>query len=156
GNTRDIKNCDINAKIRTPSKGLMQVIDPTFAAYKMPGYNNIWNPLDNILASIRYAVSRYGSLSSAYRGVGYKQGTNFVPEDQFAFLHKGEAVVPKEYNQPTDAMVLLAKFGKMMKGKGSSKDYASKTDNRLLEATLEQNKILLALLNKDNNTYIDG
>ena len=28
----------------------------------------------------------------------YKQGTPFVPNNQWAFLHKGEAVIPKEYN----------------------------------------------------------
>src|SRR5699024_12646635 len=82
GNPRAINNWDINAKRGTPSKGLMQVIDPTFAAYKMPGYSNIWNPLDNILASIRYALSRYGALSSAYRGVGYKQETNYLSTNQ--------------------------------------------------------------------------
>lgn len=29
--------------------------------------------------------------------VGYAQGTPFVPENQWAFLHKGEAVIPAEY-----------------------------------------------------------
>lgn len=41
----------------------------------MPGYNtNIYDPLSNILASIRYALARYGSLARAYRGVGYEDG----------------------------------------------------------------------------------
>src|SRR5699024_11244117 len=113
GNPRSINNWDINAKRGTPSKGLMQVIDPTFAAYKMPGYNNIWNPLDNILASIRYALARYGSLSRAYRGVGYKQGTNYVRENQGAFLHKGEDVILDKYNQQskkTDTIKLSTLF----------------------------------------------
>ena len=53
----------------------MQVIDPTFRAYAMPGYNtDIYDPLSNMLASIRYAVARYGSLARAYRGVGYEAG----------------------------------------------------------------------------------
>ncbi len=75
GNPRAINNWDINAKRGTPSKGLMQVIDPTFRAYAMPGYNtDIYDPLSNMLASIRYAVARYGSLARAYRGVGYEAG----------------------------------------------------------------------------------
>src|SRR5699024_4978571 len=98
GNPNAMSNWDINAKRGTPSKGLMRVIDPTLQSYKMKGYNDIWKPLDNILASIRYAKATYGSLTRAYRGVGYKQGTNFVPENQFALLHKGEAVVPREFN----------------------------------------------------------
>lgn len=75
GNPNAINNWDINAINGTPSKGLMQVIDPTFRAYAMPGYDkNIYDPLSNMLASIRYAVSTYGSLSAAYRGVGYEDG----------------------------------------------------------------------------------
>lgn len=75
GNPNAINNWDINAINGTPSKGLMQVIDPTFRAYAMPGYDkNIYDPLSNMLASIRYAVSRYGSLAAAYRGVGYENG----------------------------------------------------------------------------------
>ena len=75
GNPNAINNWDINAINGTPSKGLMQVIDPTFRAYAMPGYDkNIYDPLSNMLASIRYAVSTYGSLTAAYRGVGYENG----------------------------------------------------------------------------------
>lgn len=88
GNPRAINLWDINAKRGTPSKGLMQVIDPTFRAYRMPGFNNIWNPLDNILASIRYAVSRYGSLARAYRGVGYADG-GIVNTKQLAWIAEG-------------------------------------------------------------------
>lgn len=75
GNPNAINNWDINAVNGTPSKGLMQVIDPTFRAYAMAGYDkNIYDPLSNMLASIRYAVSTYGSLAAAYRGVGYEDG----------------------------------------------------------------------------------
>ena len=75
GNPNAINNWDINAINGTPSKGLMQVIDPTFRAYAMAGYDkNIYDPLSNMLASIRYAVSTYGSLAAAYRGVGYENG----------------------------------------------------------------------------------
>ncbi|MER7350918.1 phage tail tape measure protein [Streptomyces aurantiacus] len=76
GNPRAINNSDINAKNGTPSKGLMQVIGPTFAAYagKLRG-RGIWDPLANIYASMRYALSRYGSLASAYnRPGGYARG----------------------------------------------------------------------------------
>lgn len=73
GNPNDINTWDINAKNGTPSKGLMQVIDPTFKQYAMKGYDkNIFDPLSNIIAAIRYTVSRYGSLYNGWAARGYK------------------------------------------------------------------------------------
>lgn len=75
GNARAINNWDSNAAKGTPSKGLMQVIDPTFQAYKDPGYDNVWDPEANIRASMNYAMRRYGSLPAAYnRKGGYASG----------------------------------------------------------------------------------
>ncbi len=62
GNPRAINTWDYNAQIGTPSKGLMQVIPPTFNAYKLKGYGDIYNPVHNIIAGVRYAIARYGSL----------------------------------------------------------------------------------------------
>ena len=45
-----------------PSKGLMQCIDSTFNAHKLPGHDDIWNPVDNIIAGVRYTFSRYGGF----------------------------------------------------------------------------------------------
>ncbi|MFF3190561.1 phage tail tape measure protein [Streptomyces misionensis] len=76
GDPKAINNWDINAKNGTPSKGLLQVIDPTFNAYagKLRS-RGIWDPLANIYASMRYALARYGSLAAAYnRAGGYANG----------------------------------------------------------------------------------
>lgn len=81
GNPNAINNWDINAKRGTPSKGLMQVIDPTFQAYKMPGYDNIWDPLSNMLAAIRYTLATYGSLTNGWRGHGYEEGIGKITLD---------------------------------------------------------------------------
>ncbi len=97
GNPKAINNWDINAKNGIPSKGLMQVIDPTFRAYAMPGHSsNIWDPLSNILASIRYATSRYGSLTRAYRGVGYELGGKNTRDGLYRLSegNKEEWVIP--------------------------------------------------------------
>lgn len=75
GNPAAINLTDINAQRGDPSIGLMQVIGSTFRAYAMPGFSsNIYDPLSNILASIRYALAAYGSLGAAYRGVAYDTG----------------------------------------------------------------------------------
>jgi hypothetical protein len=53
-----------NAAAGHPSKGLMQCIDSTFNAHKLPGHDNIYNPVDNIIAGVRYSFDRYGSLDN--------------------------------------------------------------------------------------------
>jgi hypothetical protein len=99
GNPRAINLWDINAKRGIPSKGLMQVIDPTFRANHDPRTSwDIYDPLANVLASMHYAIARYGSLSAAYnRKGGYASGTDYVPETGDYQLHQSEAVLnPRE------------------------------------------------------------
>lgn len=70
GNPQAINNWDINAINGIPSKGLLQVIPPTFNAYHVPGTSwNIYNPVANITAAANYAADKYGSMdnvNSAY------------------------------------------------------------------------------------------
>jgi SLT domain-containing protein len=76
GNPAAINLTDQNARAGHPSKGLMQTIDSTFRAYEVPGHGNIWNPVDNMAAAIRYILSRYGSIFAIDPPVkGYKAGT---------------------------------------------------------------------------------
>lgn len=78
GNPHALNDWDSNAAKGTPSKGLMQCIDPTFDAYKLPGHGDIWNPVDNIIAGVRYTFDRYGGfeghpgLRSMAAGGGYQ------------------------------------------------------------------------------------
>jgi TP901 family phage tail tape measure protein len=101
GNPRAINNWDINARRGDPSRGLMQTIMSTFRAYHYPGTSwNIYDPLANILASMRYALARYGSLQAAYgKAGGYAKGGVFKarPGGTLARLGEGrydEAVIP--------------------------------------------------------------
>jgi SLT domain-containing protein len=41
----------------------MQTIEPTFERWHLPGHGEILHPVDNIVAGVRYAVARYGSVS---------------------------------------------------------------------------------------------
>ncbi|WP_220448805.1 transglycosylase SLT domain-containing protein [Nonomuraea mesophila] len=77
GNPHAINNWDSNAAKGTPSKGLMQTIDPTFDAHKLPGHGNIYDPVDNIIAGVRYAIDRYGSVSNVPGVVGMKTGSGY-------------------------------------------------------------------------------
>ncbi|MGW7410578.1 transglycosylase SLT domain-containing protein [Streptomyces sp. NPDC054833] len=70
GNPMAINGWDINAINGIPSKGLLQVIPPTFKAYHVPGTSwNIYDPVANITAACNYAADKYGSMdnvNSAY------------------------------------------------------------------------------------------
>ncbi|MGS2805328.1 lytic transglycosylase domain-containing protein [Nocardia sp. MW-W600-9] len=76
GNPNAQNNSDSNAAKGTPSKGLMQVIDPTFASYRSSLYpNDIWNPGANIAAAVLYTQARYGSPAGVWgQGRGYAAG----------------------------------------------------------------------------------
>jgi hypothetical protein len=65
GNPRAINNWDINAINGIPSKGLLQVIPPTFKAYHVAGTSwDIYDPVANITAACNYAADRYGSMDN--------------------------------------------------------------------------------------------
>ncbi|MET9469918.1 transglycosylase SLT domain-containing protein [Streptomyces sp. NPDC006544] len=70
GNPKAINNWDINAQNGIPSKGLLQVIAPTFKTYHVKGTKfDLYDPVANIVAACNYAADRYGSMdnvNSAY------------------------------------------------------------------------------------------
>lgn len=73
--------------------------------------NIIKAPINGIINGINKVLKKINSLKVPdwVPGIGGKHtnfkmiptlatGTNYVPEDTFAYIHKGEAVVPKKYN----------------------------------------------------------
>lgn len=62
-NPRAVNNWDSNARAGDPSRGLMQTIGATFRANMLPGMGDIWNPVHNAVAAIRYILRRYGDIS---------------------------------------------------------------------------------------------
>ncbi|MEU2794021.1 transglycosylase SLT domain-containing protein [Streptomyces sp. NPDC007100] len=70
GNPNCVNDWDINAKNGIPSKGLLQVIQPTFDTYHVEGTaHDLFDPVANITAAANYAAHRYGSMdnvNSAY------------------------------------------------------------------------------------------
>ena len=63
GNPQAVNNWDSNARKGTPSKGLIQVIDPTFTAHRSPDLStDIFDPAANLYAGLHYGIGRYGSI----------------------------------------------------------------------------------------------
>ncbi|MFI6369295.1 transglycosylase SLT domain-containing protein, partial [Nocardia sp. NPDC050630] len=79
GNPNATNNWDSNAAKGTPSIGLMQTIGPTFNSYAAPGHKNIYNPVDNIVAGVRYSISRYGSVSNVPGVKAVRAGRPYEP-----------------------------------------------------------------------------
>lgn len=91
GNPLARNDWDINAINGDPSIGLMQVIGSTYRAYADPRWNKgQTDPLSSLLASIRYTLSRYGSLAAGWRGTGYANG-GFVDKPEIA-MHGEEGL----------------------------------------------------------------
>jgi len=104
GDPRSINTYDINAQHGDPSRGLMQTIGATFEAYRLQSLpDDIYNPVANIVAGIRYILSRYGSISNVQQAnpnmppMGYATGAWNIPQDQLAFLHRREMVIPPAF-----------------------------------------------------------
>jgi hypothetical protein len=78
--------------------GLMQVIGPTYRSNKDSRhdvgpylYGTSIDPLSNVLASMHYALGRYGSLSAAYdRAGGYDNGGPLLPGRTLVDNRSGE------------------------------------------------------------------
>lgn len=111
GNPNAINLSDINAQMGDPSRGLLQTIGSTFAAYHIAGTSmNIYDPLANVAAAINYAKHTYGATlmrggMGLGSGHGYKFGTDsaspgwhWINEGtpNMALMHfaGGETVIP--------------------------------------------------------------
>jgi SLT domain-containing protein len=88
----------------------MQTIQPTFDAYKLPGHNDIRNPVDNAIASIRYIQKTYGDISKVQQAnanmppKGYTAGGEVFAHrrsfDQGGVLEKGWNMVRNDTGAP--------------------------------------------------------
>jgi LysM repeat protein len=72
GNPLAQNHWDGNQALYGGTYGLMQFIQPTFNQWALPGHTDIMNPVDSIIASVRYANHQYGAFENiAYTKSGY-------------------------------------------------------------------------------------
>lgn len=62
GNPRAVNKTPVKTKYGAEhATGLFQTLPSTFKAHALPGHTNIFDPVDNAIAAIRYIKGRYGS-----------------------------------------------------------------------------------------------
>lgn len=71
GNKNDVnpQAVEYSPGVYEHAEGIMQTMPSTFAEYAVPGHTDIWNPVDNIAAAMRYILSTYKSPLSI-NGIG--------------------------------------------------------------------------------------
>lgn len=109
GNPRAVQQItDINGTGLSGGAGLVQVIPSTFRAYRDPSLpDDRFHPLANLVAGMRYAMSRYGTagmLRVIGKGHGYARG-GIVGErpylhDQGGVLHPGVSLIQNKTRKP--------------------------------------------------------
>ncbi|EJL2084776.1 peptidoglycan DD-metalloendopeptidase family protein [Staphylococcus pseudintermedius] len=167
-----VNDWDINAQRGTPSKGMFQMIEPTFRANAKAGYGNFTNPLHQAISAMQYIVRQYGwggfkragDYAYATGGVINTNGMYQLSEEG----NHGEVVVPLNPARSSDAMKLIAYAQSKINGKTNNKrpnqlsnKYSATTgyDNskelslmvQQLEATREQNNLLMQILGLTKN-----
>jgi SLT domain-containing protein/Mg2+ and Co2+ transporter CorA len=95
------------------AEGLLQVKPPTFAAYHLSGFNDIWKGYDNMLAGINYARHRYGvsgMLDVIGHGHGYENGGYGDQQGLYPLFegNKPEIVLPLTNKERTLSLIQQA------------------------------------------------
>ena len=97
---------EIGPAVETSCDAIMRTITKLIN-FVVSGIEYLVNTL--VIDSINGAIATVtlGAFSNVFSHIEiarfvpkYEQGTNYVPNDGLAYLHQGEAVVPKKYNTP--------------------------------------------------------
>ncbi|EOB7592535.1 phage tail tape measure protein [Staphylococcus aureus] len=159
-----VNNWDSNARAGIPSRGMFQMIDPSFRAYVKSGYNNPLNPTHQAISAMRYIVGKWvprtGSWRAAFKRAGdYAYATGGKVFDGWYNLGEDghpEWIIPTDPARRNDAMKILHYAAAEVRGKKASKnkrpsqlsDLNGFDDPSLLLKMIEQQQQQIALLLK--------
>lgn len=177
GRANAINGWDSNAKKGTPSKGILQYIDPTFQTYAMPGHTNIWSPLDQLIALFndstwrsdlklggwgptggrRFALGGWADQLSIFGEVPGEPELAINPRRSTADGLIAEAIEARAQVNPNGLAGRLAKLIDQAK-RDSLKIGASLNASRTIQKQANASNIDLSKLNGDMNItmQVDG
>lgn len=149
-----VNNWDINAQRGTPSKGMFQMIEPSFRTYALNGHGNMLNSVDEAIAAIRYIVGKWVPIMGSWRAA-FKRAGDYAYENgglstthklaQISEGNKPEMIVP--LTKRTRAIQLIEQAMRYVGMESGSTHMTFNHDNSLVESLLKQ----LLLLSDENN-----
>ncbi len=149
-----VNNWDINAQRGTPSKGMFQMIEPSFRAYAIRGHGNMLNAVDEAISAMRYIVGKWvpimGSWRSAFKRAGdytYENGGLSTTHKlaQISEGNKPEMIVP--LTKRTRAIQLIEQAMRYVGMETGTTNVTVNEDNRTVEKLLKQ---IVMLTDKGN------
>lgn len=170
-NPNAINTWDINAQRGTPSKGLFQMIQPTFLSNAKSGFTNFNNPIHQAISSMRYIMKKYGYGGFPRVAARAYENGGIVRQHQLAEIgekNREEVIVPMHKSkrgrgiQMLDYIVKSFGLGVNQSNVVVNNDYSKieNTLNTIAMLTDENNNLtkalitLLASQKGDNTDYL--
>ncbi|EHM66695.1 peptidase, M23 family [Staphylococcus epidermidis VCU071] len=150
-----VNNWDSNARAGIPSKGMFQMIEPSFRAYAKPGHGNILNPTDEAISAMRYIVGKWvpimGSWRSAFKRAGdfaYATGGVINTTGMYQLAEGGypEIVIPTDPSKQSDAMKLLHLAASKISGNNRNKRPNQLRTPNVTSNTVDNAELLLQMI----------
>lgn len=144
-----VNNWDSNARAGIPSKGMFQMIEPSFRAFAKPGHGNILNPVDEAISAMRYIVAKYGwggfkragDYAYATGGLINTAGLYNLAEDGYP-----EIVIPTDPSRQSDAMKLLHLAASKISGNNRNKRPNQLRTPSVTSNTVDNAELLLQMI----------
>ncbi|MTV20873.1 phage tail tape measure protein [Staphylococcus delphini] len=140
-----VNNWDINAQRGTPSKGMFQMIEPSFRAYALKGHGNMLNTVDEAISAMRYIVGKWVPLMGSWRSA-FKRAGDYAYENgglstthklaQISEGNKPEMIVP--LTKRTRAIQLIEQAMRYVGMETGSTNVTVNNDTGMIEKLLKQ------------------
>lgn len=144
-----VNNWDSNARAGIPSKGMFQMIEPSFRAFAKPGHGNILNPVDEAISAMRYIVAKYGWGGFKRAGdYAYATGGLINTAGLYNLAEGGypEIVIPTDPSRQSDAMKLLHLAASKISGSNKNKRPNQLRTPSVTSNTVDNAELLLQMI----------